>query len=255
MENTILVGLSRQMALMRQLDVVANNIANLNTTGFKADSSLFAEHLNAASTTNQFGNASAPVRYVNERGVWHDFAQGAIERTGAPLDVAIDGNAFLVVQTPAGERYTRNGSMQINATGQLVNSAGHTIMGDNGPIVFQPNDRDISITSEGRITVREGANTKTESFRGKLRLVNFANPQLLQKDGGNNFIAPAGLTPQTSASARVAQGMIEKSNVNGVLEMSRMIELSRTYTHIAQLMQQQSEMQRSSIERLADVPA
>ena len=110
MQNTLLVGLSRQVALARELDVVANNIANINTTGYKTDGSLFEEYLSSSARADQSG---ARVSFVRDRGTWHDLSQGTTEKTGNPLDVAIDGNAFLVVQTPRGERYTRNGSLQI----------------------------------------------------------------------------------------------------------------------------------------------
>src|SRR5450759_2969654 len=170
MQNAGLVGLSRQVALAREMDVVANNIANLNTTGYKADGSLFEEYLSTGARADQTGSR---VGLGRDRGVWHDMSQGPIERTGNSLDVAVDGNAFLVVQTPRGERYTRNGSMQINPTGQLVTSDGNPVLGDGGPISLQPTDRQVSISSDGTISVREG-NSKVDSARGKLRLVTFA---------------------------------------------------------------------------------
>ena len=198
MQNAILVGLSRQVALAREMDVVANNIANLNTTGFKADGSLFEEYLNSAARADQTGSR---VSFVHDRGIWHDMSQGAIERTGNPLDVAIDGKGFLVVQTPNGERYTRNGSLQINATGQLVTSDGFPVLGDGGPITLQPTDRQVQISRDGTISVREGT-SKVDSARGKLRLVTFANPQQLQKDGSSTFSATAGATPQPATTRR-----------------------------------------------------
>ncbi len=254
MENTLLVGLSRQMVLARELDVVANNIANLNTTGFKADSSVFEEFLMPGARENRFVGADRVVSFVNDRGTWHNLSQGGIQQTGNPLDVAIDGNAYLVVQTTRGERYTRNGALQVNAQGQLATSDGSLVLGDSGPIVFQQLDRNISITEDGRISVVEGNNDKTESLRGRLRLVSFAHPQRLQKDGANTFLAPAGTTPQPAPNARVIQGSIEKSNVSGVVEMTRMIEITRTYTQIATMLQAQSDQRRSAIEKLADVP-
>ena len=183
MQNAILVGLSRQVALGRELDVVANNIANMDTTGYKADGSLFEEYLNSAARA---GGTGARVSFVVDRGIWHDMGQGPVAKTGNPLDLAIDGNAFLVVQTPRGERYTRNGALQINAAGQLVTGEGDPVIGDSGPITFQPNDRQVSISRDGTISVREGT-SNVDSQRGKLRLVTFANLQLLQKDGGSTF--------------------------------------------------------------------
>ena len=130
-------------------------------------------------------------------------------------------------------------------------------MGDNGPIVLQPTDRDIAITKNGTIKVREGQSLNSDSTRGKLRLVTFANPQELRKDGASTFAVPDGVqpTPLPDGSAHVVQGSIEKSNVRPVVEMSRMIELTRAYTEVATLLQQQGELRKNSIQQLAEVPA
>ena len=254
MENASLVGLSRQIALQRELDVVANNIANLNTTGFKADNVVFHEHLMPVARANAFRCIDRQVSFVQDRATWLDLAQGPVQQTGNPLDVAVSGNAFLTVQTPRGERYTRNGALQINSQGQLVTSEGLQVIGQSGPIVFQPNDRDISIGLDGTVSVREGTNT-TDSQRGKLRLVRFDQPQRLQKDGTSTYMAPAGMAAQDAGpDVRVNQGVIEKSNVNSVMEMTRMVEVTRTYTQIASMLQNQSDMRRSAIEKLAEVP-
>ena len=117
MENTLLVGLSRQMTLERQMDVVANNVANINTNGFKADRSLFEEFLNSPAHEDNFTRGDRRVSFVQDRGTFHDFASGNTELTKNPLDVAIDGRGFLTVQTPAGERYTKDGGLQINNLG------------------------------------------------------------------------------------------------------------------------------------------
>ena len=253
MENASLVGLSRQMALQRELDVVANNIANLNTTGFKADNVVFQEFLMPGARANQFAGRDRQLSFVQDRATWLDLSQGPVEQTGNPLDVAVSGNAFLTVQTPRGERYTRNGALQINSQGQLVTSEGLAVIGQNGPIVFQPNDRDISIGVDGLISMREGQNT-TDSQRGKLKLASFDQPQRLQKDGTSTYMAPAGLTPQVPTNARVTQGAVEKSNVKSVMEMTRMVEVTRTYTQIASMLQSQSDTRKSAIDRLAEVP-
>jgi flagellar basal-body rod protein FlgF len=257
MENGVLIGLSRQVALGRELEVIANNIANLNTTGYKADYSVFEEFMMPTAQHNHFNNADRRLSYVQDRATWRDFKPGPLRQTGNPLDVAIEGEAFLVVQTPRGERYTRNGALQINAAGQLVTSDGFEVQGDGGPIQFQNTDASISITDEGAISVREGGDTKSDSTRGRLRLVRFDQPGLLKKDGTNMFSAN-GQAPQPvqpPQRVRVVQGAIEQSNVQGVLEMSRMIEITRTYTMIASLLQQHAEMRRGAIDKLADVPA
>ncbi|MCC6776565.1 MAG: flagellar basal-body rod protein FlgF [Hyphomicrobiales bacterium] len=258
MENGVLIGLSRQIALARELDVVANNIANLNTAGYKADYSVFEEFMMPTAQHTQFSGGDRRLSYVQDRTTWRDFRPGGMRLTGNPLDVAIDGDAFLVVQTPRGERYTRNGSLQMDATGQLVTNDGFTVLGESGPIRFQNTDGRISITDEGTITVREGGDTRSDATRGKLRLVRFEQRNRLQKDGNTLFSAPAGVDPlpvQPPQRVRVVQGAIEQSNVQSVLEMSRMIEITRTYTMVSSMLQQHAEMRRGAVDKLADVPA
>ena len=254
MENALLIGLSRQMVLERQMDVVANNVANVNTSGYKADKSLFEEYLKSGAHEDNFVGRDRRVSYVQDSGTYKDLTQGASEQTKNPLDVAIDGAGFLEVQTPAGVRYTRDGGLQINNQGQLVTASGNQVVGNNGPIVFQPTDHDISIAADGTITVLEGLN-RTDSVRGKLRLVSFAQPQALVKEGSNLYAPGNSAAAQPDTASKVRQGFIEKSNVNSVTEMSRMIEVTRTYTQISTLLQQQSDLHKSAIEKLADVPA
>jgi flagellar basal-body rod protein FlgF len=253
MENALLVGLSRQMVLERQMDVVANNVANVNTNGFKADKSLFQEYLRTGAHEDNFIGRDRAVSFVLDSGTFKDFAPGPSEQTKSPLDVAIDGSGFLVVQTPAGERYTRDGGLQINAQGQLVTAAGNPVLGTSGPIVFQPTDHDVTIASDGNITVVEGVN-RIDSVRGKLRLVSFADAQRLLKEGSNLY-SEGTAAAQPDTVSKVRQGFVEKSNVSSVAEMSRMIEVTRTYTQIANMLQQQSDLHKSAIDKLADVPA
>jgi len=250
MENALLIGLSRQMALRRELDVVANNVANINTTGFKSDTAVFEEFLMPVARHDHFQGRDRVFSYVQDRATWHDMGQGPVKQTNNPLDVSIDGNGFLVVQTPRGERYTRNGSFQINAQGQLVTSEGYPVLGDGGPLQFQNEDRDITIARDGTVSVPEGA-------RGRLRLVTFADAQRLQKDSASTFAAPADMPPQDQAIEQVhlIQGTLEQSNVRPVVEMARLIEVSRQYTQLATLLQQHGDIRKSAIERLAEVPA
>lgn len=254
MQNALLVGLSRQVALARKLDVVANNIANINTTGYKSDGALFEEFIGNKARAGNLSRTDSRVSFVRDRATWIDMSQGSIERTGNALDVAIDGKGFLVVQTPGGERYTRNGSLHVNSTGALVTSEGYQVLGENGPITLQPKDRDIKISKDGSISVREGADTDTESRRGKLRLVGIDQPSQLLKDGAGTFTLRDGVNLQPDTTSQVLQGSIEKSNVRAVIEMSRMIEVTRSYTQVATMLSQQSDLGRTAIEKLAEVP-
>ena len=253
MENALLIGLSRQTVLGRQIDVIANNIANVNTAGYKTDNSLFEEYLNTPAHEDNFVGRDRRVSYVQDRGTYRDFSQGATEETKNPLDVAIDGSAFLTVQTPAGERYTRDGGLHINTQGQLVTVAGNPVLGTAGPIVFQPTDHDVNITADGTITVVEG-NGRTDAQRGTLRLVTFTEAQRMLKEGFNLYAAGEGGAPQPNTLSTIKQGFIERSNVSSVREITHMMDASHAYTAIATLMQQQAELQKTAIQQLADVP-
>jgi flagellar basal-body rod protein FlgF len=254
-ENALLVGLSRQMALTHELDVIANNIANLDTTGYKSDNEMFAQYLMPRASDQSFSGPDRRINYVEDRASWIDMSEGPIQHTGNPLDVAINGSGYFTVQTPRGQRYTRNGAFSINATGQLVTSDGYQVIGNSGPITFQATDHDIVISPSGIITVREG-NSTADSPRGNLQLVNFAQPQVLQKDGGSTFMAPAGVNADPAPPlTTLEQGAVEKSNVNGVAAMTRLIEVTRSYTDIANILQEQSDQRRSALSQLSQTPS
>ena len=122
--------------------------------------------------------------YVIDTGTPLDLSAGAIEQTGNPLDVAIKGDGFFAVQTPAGERYTRNGAFEINAQGQLVTSDGHPVLGESGPITFGPEEGGVEHRADGAVSTSQGE-------RGRIRLVRFDNPQALDNEGANLFASPA----------------------------------------------------------------
>jgi flagellar basal-body rod protein FlgF len=253
MQNALLVGLSRQMTLERQMDVIANNVANANTNGFKADRTLFEEYLNSGAHEDNFIGSDRRVSYVQDRGTFRDVGPGPMEMTKNPLDLAVDGNAYFAVQAAGGERYTRDGKFSLNNIGQLVTSDGNLVLGNAGPITFQPTDHDINVAPDGTVTVLEGT-ARTDSIRGKIRLVSFDDPQNLTKLG-NNLYAVGGAAAQADTKSTVQQGYIEKSNVNAVGEMSRMVEVMRAYTQVANMLQQQSDLHKLAIEKLADAPA
>jgi flagellar basal-body rod protein FlgF len=255
MENALLIGLSRQMALSHQLDIVANNVANIDTTGFKADNAAFSAYLMPGASDAQFTGKDRRVSFVEDRASWIDFSPGAVQHTGNPLDVAIDGKGYFAVQTPRGERYTRNGAFDIYASGQLVTSDGDQVLGNGGPITLQPTDHDIIISRSGILTVRDGAGT-TSAQRGQLQIVNFDNQRVLQKDGGSTFMAPPSVTANPApAGTSVVQGALEKSNVRAVAEMARMIQITRSYSDIAAILQQQGDLKRNSLQQLAQTPS
>jgi flagellar basal-body rod protein FlgF len=249
MENALLIGLSRQVALARELDVVANNVANVDTNGFKRRETVFQEFLAPVARHEHFKNADKRVSYVWDRGTTLNYSQGSFERTGNPLDVAIVGDGMIAVRGQGGgqgERYTRNGALSINARGELVTSDGHTVVTDQGTLTIAPTETDVKIAPDGSISSSSGP-------RGKLKIVNVPNPQLLRNEGQNLFSTATPLQAAQPQDFRLAVGEIEKSNVKAVKEISRLMEISRSYQSIASLMQKTEELRRSSLNRLADV--
>jgi flagellar basal-body rod protein FlgF len=244
-ENAQLIGLSRQIALQRQMDVVANNIANLNTSGFKAEQILFEEYEMPVARDQTFPSLDQPLSYVQDWATIHDLSGGAVTQTGNELDVALNGEGFFAVETAAGERWTRAGSFQINNQGTLVDLSGNPVLGDGGPITFGPEEVGITIAADGSIASSAGP-------KGKLRIVEFANAQELIREGSNLF---SGGEPQVAAETRVMQGHVERSNVSGVAEMAEMIRVQRAYESAASLAQKQDELRRSAIQRLGDANA
>ncbi|MGL4636747.1 MAG: flagellar hook-basal body complex protein [Beijerinckiaceae bacterium] len=247
MENALLIGLSRQVALARELDIVANNVANVDTNGFKRRSTVFAEHLMPVARHDHFKTPDKKLSYVWDKGTVLNYSQGTLERTNNPLDVAVQGNAMFAVRSgPGNERYTRNGALGINAKGELVNSDGHIMVTDQGSLTVSPSETDIKIAPDGSITTSAGP-------RGKLKMVNVPNPQILRNEGQNLFSTAVPLTASQPRDFKLVIGEIEKSNVKPVMEISRLMELSRAYQNVASLMQKTDEIRRGAINRLADV--
>lgn len=245
MENAQLIGLSRQIALQRQMDVVANNIANINTTGFKSEQLLFEEFVMRGASDGDFAAPDRSPSFTQDWTTVHDLSAGALTQTGNPLDVALQGDGFLVVQTPGGERWTRSGSLAIDATGTLVDLNGNPVLGDGGPIQFGAGETDVMIADDGTVSSSGG-------LRGRLRLVEFDDVQQTERLGNNLF---AGGTPVPATATRVVQGSIERSNVSGIAEMSELIRVQRSYESIAGLLSKQDEQRRSAIQKLGSLNA
>jgi flagellar basal-body rod protein FlgF len=244
MDNALYVGLSRQMVLRRQLDIVANNIANADTAGFKVESLMQKTQPAEPAYTLQ---GPRPVKFVGEDGVLRDFGQGALRRTDAPLDLAIEGKGFFQVNSPSGPRYTRDGSFRLNENGTLVTQGGLPVMDDGGgQIDLDPTQGQVTISQDG--TVSQGA-TRV----GKLGVVNFQTLSTLEKTGDNLYRNTSNQQPQPVEFSKVRQGMLEGSNVQPVLEISRMIEISRAYEQMAKIMDANSDLSKSAVERMGKV--
>jgi flagellar basal-body rod protein FlgF len=244
MDNALYVGLSRQMVLRRQLDIVANNIANADTVGFKIES--LQQRTNPAEPAYTL-QGPRPVKFVGEDGVLRDFGQGALRRTDAPLDLAVEGQGFFQVNSPNGPRFTRDGNFRLDDTGRLVTQSGFPVMDDGGgEITLDPKDGPVSIAADG--SVSQGA-TRV----GKLGVVTFQTMATLEKTGDNLYRNTSNQQPQASEDAKIRQGMLEGSNVQPILEISKMVEINRAYEQMAKIMDANSELSKSAVQRMGRV--
>jgi flagellar basal-body rod protein FlgF len=244
MDNTLLVSLSHQLAAYRAMDVIANNVANVSTPAFKREEMKFEEYIsNMRPAEGEVG--VRPISFVVDRGIVRDLGEGRIEQTGAPFDFAIKGKGYFVVQTPAGERYTRDGHFTLNPDGNLTTLDGNPVLGDGGPVTIAPEDGDITVGSDGTITGKQGQ-------LGKLRLSDFADERALRKEGANLYASnqPA----LTAENASIEQGVIEASNVNPVAEITQMIEVSRAYQMSTTLTQSHQSMLQQAVQKLGAMP-
>jgi flagellar basal-body rod protein FlgF len=230
------------VARTEALDTIANNLANASTVGYQAEKNVFSSVLADA----QNGGGSSLDQAINQFGVMSDVlldhSQGALQKTGNDLDVAIQGKGYFVVQTADGPVYTRNGGFQVSGDRQLITANGDAVMGDKGVITMVPGH--ISISSDGTISTN-GAVT------GKLDIVEFPTDTRLTSIGNTYYSAPAG-TSQPSPDSDVRQGFLESSNVNPILGLVELVTAQRS----AEMMQKALAMFNNEIDKTAaqDLP-
>lgn len=231
MENGIIVTLSGQKALRTRLDVIANNLANMNTTGFKREEVLFSSYIprQRASWTSVDG----PPTLVRDLATISDQSQGDLENTGSPLDVAIRGEGFFVVDGPEGPVFTRNGHFNVDQQGQLTTADGLPVLGSGGaPIIIPGDSKTIAISSDGTVS-------DTAGDLGRLSIVNFSRPELLQASGHGRWRTEE--TPTEMESPRLVQGMLESSNVKPIVEIEHLIQVHRSYTQAKNMIDREDE--------------
>lgn len=245
MENALRIGLSRQMALQTQMNVIANNLANVNTSGFKRDNVHMEEFKIPVAEMTELSAKYKSLSYVHDRSTVKDLSPGPIRQSGNDMDVAISGEGWFVINTNNGERYTRNGEFKLNAEGILVTNRGDKVLGEAGEITFDQTESGITFARDGTISTSSG-------IKGKIRIVKFENEQLMKKEGFNLFSSSQPAAPLDAPN--LMQGMIEQSNVKPVLELTKMIETTRAYTTQAKMMQKTEELKTAAINKLAQMP-
>lgn len=241
MENTSYVAISRHAALWRQLEAVSNNMANVNTPGYKGEHLMFKEYLVKAPAPHRIGGEK--VSFVHDIGVLRDTAAGPLTKTENPLDVAIDGDGYFVIETPDGPRYTRAGHFRLDDAGAVVTSDGHPLLQDGDqPIIFAPNETQISISADGVVSSENGE-------IGRVKVVRFENEHAMRKVGGGLYETDQ--VPEDVERPRVLQGMIEESNVQPILELTNMISIMRQYEGVQKLLDNDNDRQLKAYEVLS----
>lgn len=215
MDNATYAALTRQSGLLREMRTVANNIANASTTGFRSEGVIFSEYIeDLGPGAASLSMASARVRETLQ-------TQGGLAMTGGPFDLAIQGDGFFMVQTPAGQRLTRAGSFTPNENGDLVTMEGYPVLDAGGAPVFVPQGAGpISIAADGTMSA-EGVPL------GQIGIVVPMDMAGMIREDGVRFRADAGTEP--ALDGRMLQGFLEESNVDPILQVSRMIEVQRAY--------------------------
>lgn len=235
------VAASRLTAAQRALEVTADNIANADTPGYRTERVQFTDWL-----SRQAGDTTPPggrtIAYVQDRATWREQTQGAISRTGNPFDLALAGDGYFTVNTPAGPRLTRNGRFGLQPDGTLSDMAGNAVLDTTGqPIQLAPVDTNVTISADGSVSSQNGP-------LGKIGVVQPADPQRLSAEGGTLLRADTPTTPV--ATPGVVQGAVEGSNVQPVLEVTRMMDGLRQFQFVSELVQAESDRQQSAIDKL-----
>lgn len=225
MSDKTVIGLSRLISLRQQVDKLARNIANQGTVGFKSENLQFKEYLTKAREADDI--PSAPLRSLVAVTEFTDFSAGALKATGNSMDVAVAGDdGFFVVQTAAGERYTRNGAFTLDGEGRLVTLSGETVLTATGPLQVPQRDGPVSIGADGTISTVKGP-------IGRLRLVRFDDRTKLSAEGATLFASELPAVEVSPAQIRLSTGALENSNVNAIREMSSLVAATRAYDMVA----------------------
>lgn len=240
-----IVLLSHEVALRRRLDATANNIANMNTTGFRRETPVFHNYVERMREVPTQAPGARVVNYVLDYGTMHDMSPGAFKPTGSPLDVAIGGQGYFGVQLENGAvAYTRNGHFEVNGQGVLVTGEGRPVLSAEGqPIAIPLEQRArISIAADGTIAGPDGP-------IGRIGVFRFANDAMLSQRGDGLFDTN-GAAAEPVPAPELKTGGLEESNVNGVAEAAEMVEILRSYQSSQRMTENINELRRSAIQRL-----
>ncbi|MHC0051966.1 flagellar hook-basal body complex protein [Actibacterium sp. D379-3] len=236
MDNAGYTTLTRQTGLLREMQSVANNIANISTTGYRGEGVVFAEYVQI--TDGPGGSLSMATANVRKT----DLQQGPLTQTGGTFDFAIEGPGFFLVETPQGDRLTRAGAFTPNEAGELATPDGHRLLDLGGAPIFVPPDADgVSLAADGTLSAGGRALSQVGLFQP-------ADPADLTRETGTLFATRAGTEPVEEGV--IVQGFLENSNVDAVSEVARMIEVQHAYQLGQSFLEREDERVRAVIRTL-----
>ncbi|MGD0104862.1 MAG: flagellar hook-basal body complex protein [Rhodopila sp.] len=241
MDITIALAASRLVAQQRAMDITANNIANANTPGFRTERVQFSDWI-----SQQANTASVPggrsITYTQDRATYREQQPGTLTHTANPFDLALTGDGYFTVNTKDGPRLTRDGRLGPMPDGTLADSNGNPVLDTNGkPIQIGTTDTQVTIAGDGSVTTENGQ-------VGKIGVVRPTDPMRLRAEGATNFVSDSPTTPVTSPG--LVQGAVEGSNVQPVLEVTRMMDNERQFQFVTQLVQAEGDREQQTIDKL-----
>jgi flagellar basal-body rod protein FlgF len=243
MDNTLLITLSAQNALRRQMDVAANNMANVSTAGFKSEAVLFEPVIRRPASITE---RPKTVEFVRDYTIARDFRPGSLQRTDNPLDFALTGNGYFTIQTTEGNAYTRDGQFQLDADGRLITHDARFVLDNAGQIIT------LDLTQGEPLMARDGTLSQGGNQIAQLGLQSFLRPGAMDKIG-DNLWKPTNEQGTPATDTQVIQGMTEGSNVVAVTELTRIMEISRAFESATRLQKNVEDLRSRAIERLARV--
>lgn len=234
MNSGMYAAVSGNMVSAQRMEIITNNLANINTVGFKKDRMIFDTMLNSAKNPTQPAGMLTDAPVLSAYTVDTDYSAGPQKQTGNPLDLALDGSGFFVVNTPQGKAYTRQGNFHLDGNGKVVTADGYEVQAGGGPVTIKGGQVDIN--EKGEVSV-DGQQVST------LSVVDFPKPYQMQKIGSAMFVpSDPAVTEQPATGALVRQGALEDSNVQPLLEMANLIETTRFYESCVKTIQSYDEM-------------
>ncbi|QDH25866.1 flagellar basal-body rod protein FlgF [Neokomagataea tanensis] len=246
MENTTYIALSKMDAQQRAMSVIATNMANASTVGFKREDVLFSDYLSQQRATHQPAGAESEA-YTQDRATYRDVQQGDLQQTGNALDLALGGQGYFQVQTANGVRLTRAGKFEQQADGSIVDESGNALLDRAGRAIKIPaGDQNISISSDGVLSTESGD-------QAQIAVVSVADENALKAEGGHLFATSQPTQPV--AQPHMAQGMLEGSNVQMMSEVTKMLDIQRNFQFMAQFINAEATRQQNAIDKIVQVSA